>query len=363
MQRGGAGRSGFTLIELLVVITIIAVLASLLLGAVQMVRAAAQRTKCASNIRSLTLAMQNFESSRRRLPGSLAGTPSRFSIHVELLPQLDHASLYDKVDPKAPLPTVKNVLTATREVQVEVSQPVYKVHETVRRNVMPLFICPMDKATIGNNYCPVVSARGAVDEAGSPYGSWIPADEETVFPLPPNPPKSFVAKLSPPSIGQITDGLSTTLALAERLQGPFSVQRAVRQADAYGGGGPAKFVISRNGSIPDGQDNQPMLDQCRKSTAPLKANEAAGCLWTMHVCPWLGCVNTMAPPNHRNCDAGDGGSLALSGASPPSSYHAGGVNVTFFDGAVVFLADGVDLKIFHAMGTINADEAHIYVRE
>lgn len=57
-------RGGFTLIELLVVISIIAVLMSLILPAVQSAREAARRTQCASNIRNLSLAVTNFATGR-----------------------------------------------------------------------------------------------------------------------------------------------------------------------------------------------------------------------------------------------------------------------------------------------------------
>jgi prepilin-type N-terminal cleavage/methylation domain-containing protein/prepilin-type processing-associated H-X9-DG protein len=105
-----AKRSAFTLIELLVVIGIIAILVGLLLPAVQRVREAANRLKCANNLKQMGIAVHAHDDTRGVIPplalcgngcedlnGGMSNIWYQFRhtpVFVWLLPYLENDNLY-----------------------------------------------------------------------------------------------------------------------------------------------------------------------------------------------------------------------------------------------------------------------------
>lgn len=100
-RRARSHLSGFTLVELLVVITIIGILVSLLLPAVQAAREAARRAQCSNNLKQVGLAMLNYESAARVFPpGGLSTSAGEFghSFWIRILPYLEEEIIYEEFD-------------------------------------------------------------------------------------------------------------------------------------------------------------------------------------------------------------------------------------------------------------------------
>ena len=105
-------RIGFTLVELLVVITIIGILISLLLPAVQAAREAARRLQCGNNMKQLGVALHGYHATHGCFPPAgisygWCGSPQYGdkTIHnasglMMLLPYLEQMPRYDSYDQK-----------------------------------------------------------------------------------------------------------------------------------------------------------------------------------------------------------------------------------------------------------------------
>jgi len=279
-------RQAFTLVELLVVIAIIAILIGLLLPAVQKVREAANRMRCASHIKQVTLALHNYESASGAFPPAQIISPKRHGWVQMILPFIE-----------------QDALLANYHLDVHWNNRVNNPVITVR---LPLLVCPSAPA-------------GRVDEKGYgvtdyPVMNHADTNNPAITPTPPvdksgNGMFGFnVAR----QVGEISDGLSNTIAVAEDAGRP-ELWRRGRFVGETGGGAAAwagtGSQIGLQGSTADGERVSP--------TAPG---------------PWTCAINCT-----------NNGEIY--------SFHSGGANAAMADGSVRFLRANIDIRILSALTT------------
>tara|TARA_B100000809_G_scaffold263013_1_gene315285 strand:+ start:4582 stop:5607 length:1026 start_codon:yes stop_codon:yes gene_type:complete len=103
---------GVTLVELLVSVTIIAVLITLLLPAVQIARESARRTACGNHLRQIGLAMANYQNEYTYFPTGCIECRSKsrkkIAWNVAILPYLEQENIWKLFDYNYPAKSLQN---------------------------------------------------------------------------------------------------------------------------------------------------------------------------------------------------------------------------------------------------------------
>src|SRR6185369_4145195 len=123
MARFIRNRSAFTLIELLVVFAVVAVLAALIVPAVQRARETARRVQCITNVKQIALAMQAYHDVHRVFPLNYGnGVYDVFDRGASwmqmILPMVGQDNLYKQIQWGAPLAAPANTAVARTPIAV-----------------------------------------------------------------------------------------------------------------------------------------------------------------------------------------------------------------------------------------------------
>lgn len=339
MRRVSNRPTGFTVIEVLVVIVIIGVLMALLIPAVLLARASARRTQCAANLQQMGRALTAFESLHRYFPpaqpngvrGGRRGEGGAYSPHAYLLPHIEQDEADKQINLKDPAVTPEGFWDGF------LGEPDAS-HRKAAETQIPMFLCPEDPAGIA----PLGNTNYRANLGPTPY-FWYPFPG-LIGTYPDGGSGGFVAFMPLP-VGMFKDGLSHTVAFAEKLRGDGDDRGWDSRTDTWFRDDPEVTVN------PDRDEVLNLCSQVWQRVPPHHSFGGGTWLYSGYLYTWY---NHVAPPNSDVPDCALGprrNTRHAVGSFAASSYHHGGVNVVMMGGEVRFVSDDIDLKAWRAMGS------------
>jgi len=323
-------RRAFTLIELLVVVAIVAVLIGLLLPAVQKVRGAAARVKCANNLKQIGLALHNYMDSHNGLPangnyvwtGSAVATTNAWSAAARVLPQIEQESLFRGID-----------FTTSYNSQPGISS-----------KRVGTFMCPAEvndaghgtDATYGNKHWPINYAMNT--------GTWAVLTAKVAgmqtgdgaF----GPNRGYTP-------GDFADGMSNTLAAAE-----------VKAFTNRIGGASSTATFSPAPALPPSP--VALSSFALSAFNPSSFTHVEWVDGKVHETGFTTVFTPNTPVTYSSGGTSYDVDLVLTtessrgdtyAAVTARSFHDGGVNVLLMDGSVRFVTNSIPLGVWRALGT------------
>ncbi len=325
-------RGAFTLVELLVVISIIGVLVSLLLPAINASREAARKIQCINNIRQLGLAITNYESVHRHLPvaGLVGPRPSgcgfstpcfnprtgpQISWVALVLPFMEEQALHDQID------LGKEIFDQRGDPQAAVIEMMRCPTDSTRNRVFQHEELTQGKPFAKSNYAAYCSPVHATHQEHLPgaFGGFLSGTK------------------AGQRLRQVRDGLSKTIALAEvRVRDHEWDPRGAWRCPGWGlRCCHSMFITITTAGVRI--STSPRSDTIvrwnrRYSRAAQLPNRVDGLNDRIYLCP------DSAAAIRAGMPCGTASYLAAS----PRSQHLGGVNATTLDGRAFFLSDDID---------------------